>query len=38
VLLDGQVIAAVIPEPKTYALMLAGVLGFMARPKKVERK
>jgi probable HAF family extracellular repeat protein len=36
---NGQVIAmGVIPEPETYALMLAGLglVGFMARRKKME--
>jgi hypothetical protein len=36
---NGQVIAAgLIPEPETYALMLAGLslIGFMARRKKKE--
>jgi probable HAF family extracellular repeat protein len=34
----GQVIAIGVPEPKTYALMLAGLclIGFMARRKKME--
>jgi hypothetical protein len=36
---NGQVIAmGVIPEPETYALLLAGLglVGFMARRKKME--
>jgi probable HAF family extracellular repeat protein len=34
----GQVIATVVPEPASYALMLAGLalVGFMAGPKKSE--
>jgi hypothetical protein len=36
----GQVIATGIPEPETYALMLAGLglVGFMARRKKAENR